>query len=121
MLLRLERYPCRINYATGILEARVQKYRHLRNLLVGNTPTHLLFAGVKTHSPSQKPIPLNTPTVLELEPGNHIQVTLFDANHCPGAVMFRKQLASKWQFSSRFVNSLKYSKAKERPCCTQGT
>ncbi|KAH6617994.1 beta-lactamase-like protein [Chaetomium sp. MPI-SDFR-AT-0129] len=68
MLLRLERYPCRINYATGILEARVQRYRHLRNLL--------------------KPIPLATPTVLELEPGNHLQVTLFDANHCPGAVMF---------------------------------
>ncbi|KAK3292678.1 beta-lactamase-like protein [Chaetomium fimeti] len=68
MLLRLERYPCRINYASGILEARVQRYRHLKNLL--------------------KPIPLETPTLLELEPGNHIQVTLFDANHCPGAVMF---------------------------------
>ncbi|AEO58918.1 hypothetical protein MYCTH_52175 [Thermothelomyces thermophilus ATCC 42464] len=68
MLLRLERYPCRINYARGILEARVQKYRHLRNLF--------------------KPIPLNTPTLLELEPENHLQVTLLDANHCPGAVMF---------------------------------
>ncbi|KAL2135047.1 hypothetical protein VTI74DRAFT_9967 [Chaetomium olivicolor] len=68
MLLRLERYPCRINYARGILEARIQKYRHLKNLL--------------------KPIPLETPTLLELEPGNHLQVTLFDANHCPGAVMF---------------------------------
>ncbi|KAL2162079.1 hypothetical protein VTH06DRAFT_7864 [Thermothelomyces fergusii] len=68
MLLRLEGYPCRINYASGILEARVQKYRHLKNLL--------------------KPIPLNTPTLLELEPGNHLQVTLLEANHCPGAVMF---------------------------------
>ncbi|AEO64169.1 uncharacterized protein THITE_48711 [Thermothielavioides terrestris NRRL 8126] len=64
----LLRYPCRINYANGILEARIQRYRHLRNLL--------------------KPIPLDTPTLLELEPGNHIQVTLLDANHCPGAVMF---------------------------------
>ncbi|KAK1994871.1 artemis protein [Colletotrichum falcatum] len=68
MLLRLERYPCRINYAKGILEARVQTYRHLKNLL--------------------KPLPLETPTNLELAPGSHIQVTLFDANHCPGAVMF---------------------------------
>ncbi|KAK0672034.1 beta-lactamase-like protein [Cercophora samala] len=68
MLLRLERFPCRINYAKGILEARVQRYRHLKTLL--------------------KPLPLETPTVLELEPGNHIQVTLFNANHCPGAVMF---------------------------------
>ncbi|GAB1315854.1 DNA repair metallo-beta-lactamase domain-containing protein [Madurella fahalii] len=68
MLLRLERFPCRINYANGILEARIQRYRHLRNLL--------------------KPLPLETPTTLELSPGNNIQVTLFDANHCPGAVMF---------------------------------
>ncbi|KAK0742393.1 beta-lactamase-like protein [Apiosordaria backusii] len=68
MLLRLERFPCRINYAKGILEARVQRYRHLKTLL--------------------KPLPLETPTVLELEPGNHMQVTLFNANHCPGAVMF---------------------------------
>lgn len=34
MLLRLERFPCRINYAKGILEARVQTYKHLKNLLV---------------------------------------------------------------------------------------
>ncbi|EFQ35503.1 artemis protein [Colletotrichum graminicola] len=68
MLLRLERYPCRLNYAKGILEARVQTYKHLKNLL--------------------KPLPLETTTTLELAPGIHIQVTLFDANHCPGAVMF---------------------------------
>ncbi|KAK4127252.1 hypothetical protein N657DRAFT_653533 [Parathielavia appendiculata] len=64
----LYRYPCRINYANGILEARIQRYRHLKTLL--------------------KPVPLDTPTVLELEPGNNLQVTLFDSNHCPGAVMF---------------------------------
>jgi len=34
MLLCLERFPCRINYAKGILEARVQTYKHLKNLLV---------------------------------------------------------------------------------------
>lgn len=37
---------------------------------------------------SQKPIPLDTPTQIELAPGRHLQVTLFDANHCPGSVMF---------------------------------
>ncbi|KAK3350041.1 beta-lactamase-like protein [Lasiosphaeria hispida] len=68
ILLRLERFPCRINYAKGILETRLQTYKHLKNLL--------------------KPLPLETPAVLELEPGIHIQVTLFNANHCPGAVMF---------------------------------
>lgn len=41
------------------------------------TPKHL-----------QKPLPLDTPTTIELRPGCEIQVTLFDANHCPGAAMF---------------------------------
>ncbi|KAJ4270522.1 hypothetical protein NW762_002209 [Fusarium torreyae] len=68
ILLRLERYPCRINYAKGILEARQQTFKHLNRVL--------------------KALPLETPTTIELCPGRDIQVTLFDANHCPGAVMF---------------------------------
>ncbi|KAH7323037.1 beta-lactamase-like protein [Stachybotrys elegans] len=68
ILLRLERYPCRISYSKGILEARQQTYKHLHKIL--------------------KPLPLDTPTVLELKPGHSIQVTLLDANHCPGSVMF---------------------------------
>lgn len=35
-----------------------------------------------------KPLPLDTPTTIELAPGNTIRVTLIDANHCVGAVMF---------------------------------
>lgn len=34
ILLRLERYPCRINYAKGLLEARQQTYKHLNKVLV---------------------------------------------------------------------------------------
>uniref|UniRef100_A0A8H7TSY9 Protein artemis n=1 Tax=Bionectria ochroleuca TaxID=29856 RepID=A0A8H7TSY9_BIOOC len=68
ILLRLERYPCRINYALGILETRQQTYKHLHKVL--------------------KPLPLDTPTCIELQPGHQIQVTLLDANHCPGSVMF---------------------------------
>ncbi|KAH7028158.1 uncharacterized protein B0I36DRAFT_147475 [Microdochium trichocladiopsis] len=68
ILLRLERYPCRINYAQGILEAREQTYRHLAKVL--------------------KPLPLDTPSLIELDSHQRIQVTLIDANHCVGAVMF---------------------------------
>jgi Cft2 family RNA processing exonuclease len=35
-----------------------------------------------------KALPLDTPTTIELAPGNSIRVTLVDANHCVGAVMF---------------------------------
>ncbi|CAG7564180.1 unnamed protein product [Fusarium equiseti] len=57
-----------INYAKGVLEARQQTFKHLDKIL--------------------KPLPLEAPTFIELRPGQQIQVTLFDANHCPGAVMF---------------------------------
>ena len=68
ILLRLEKYPHRMNFAKGILETRKQTYRHLKTLL--------------------KAIPLEAPTKIELSPGNEVRVTLFDANHCVGAVMF---------------------------------
>lgn len=68
LLLRLEKYPHRINFAKGILEARKKHYRHLRLVL--------------------KALPLGTPTRIELKPDWAIRVTLFDANHCPGAVSF---------------------------------
>jgi DNA cross-link repair 1C protein len=68
ILLRLEKYPHRMNFAKGILESRKQTYKHLRKLL--------------------KAIPLDTPIDIELAPGRTIRVTLLDANHCIGAVMF---------------------------------
>ncbi|MCJ1224919.1 hypothetical protein MMC12_001566 [Toensbergia leucococca] len=68
LLLRLEKYPHRMNFAKGILESRKQHYKNLKNLL--------------------KTIPLSTPTEIELWPKKSIRVTLLDANHCAGAVMF---------------------------------
>lgn len=68
MVLRLERKQYRINRAIGILEKRKVTYKNLSKLL--------------------RPLPLETPTIIELAPGNEICVTLFDANHCPGSVCF---------------------------------
>ncbi|KAJ4292654.1 hypothetical protein N0V90_009317 [Kalmusia sp. IMI 367209] len=69
ILLRLEKFHYRVNFARGILESRNVTYdRTMRKLA--------------------KPLPLDTPTTIELAPGNSIQVTLIDANHCIGAVMF---------------------------------
>ncbi|KAJ6102017.1 DNA repair metallo-beta-lactamase [Penicillium sp. IBT 16267x] len=68
LLLRIEKYPHRMNFQKGILESRRLHYKHLGKIL--------------------RPIPLNTPTEIELTPRKHVRVTLFDANHCPGAAMF---------------------------------
>ncbi|KAJ5788620.1 hypothetical protein N7457_003610 [Penicillium paradoxum] len=68
LLLRIEKYPHRMNFNKGILESRRLHYKHLAKLL--------------------RPIPLNSPTEIELTPRRRIRVTLFDANHCTGAVMF---------------------------------
>lgn len=69
ILLRLEKFHYRANFAKGILESHNVTYdRSLRKLA--------------------KPLPLDTPTTIELAPGNSIRVTLIDANHCVGAVMF---------------------------------
>ncbi|KAF2737157.1 hypothetical protein EJ04DRAFT_488540 [Polyplosphaeria fusca] len=69
ILLRLEKYHYRANFARGILEARNVTYQKSMHRLA-------------------KSLPLETPIVIELAPGNNIRVTLFDANHCVGAVMF---------------------------------
>jgi predicted metal-dependent RNase len=57
-----------MNFSSGILESRKLHYKHLSKLL--------------------RPIPLNTPTEIDLTPKLSIRVTLLDANHCTGAVMF---------------------------------
>ena len=58
LLLRLERYQDRINFAKGVLESRQIRYDQKR------------FKGLL------RPIPLNVPTEIELSPVRKIRVTL---------------------------------------------
>jgi DNA cross-link repair 1C protein len=67
ILLKMEKYPHKINFAKGILEKRIQRYQHLKRIL--------------------RAVPMDTPTMIEVGRSS-VQVTLIDANHCPGAVMF---------------------------------
>jgi hypothetical protein len=69
ILLRLEKFHYRMNFARGILESRNVTYDRSMHKLA-------------------RPLPLETPTEIELGPKRKIRVTLFDANHCTGAVMF---------------------------------
>ncbi|KAL4961637.1 putative DNA repair protein [Aspergillus stella-maris] len=57
-----------MNFSKGILESRKLHYKHLSTIL--------------------RPISLNTPTEIEVGQDKFVTVTLFDANHCTGAVMF---------------------------------
>ncbi|RMZ87357.1 hypothetical protein DV736_g5420, partial [Chaetothyriales sp. CBS 134916] len=71
LLVHMEKYLYRINFAKGILEWRKKIHKHLRLLL--------------------RALPLQTPTETELKQLQKIQVSLFDANHCPGVVSFLNQ------------------------------
>jgi len=44
---------------------------------------------------AQKPIPLHTPTLFHLDDNEAVTITLLDANHCPGAVMYASSILSR--------------------------
>ncbi|KAI5849762.1 hypothetical protein BZA05DRAFT_401479 [Tricharina praecox] len=68
LLIRLQRKTHRLNLQRGVIETSHCHYREKTRLL--------------------KTIPLDTPTEVEVGPGRTVRVTLIDANHCVGAVIF---------------------------------
>ncbi|KAG1742254.1 beta-lactamase-like protein [Suillus paluster] len=74
MLLRHEVYLERSKKDAG--EVAMRTFAHLK-VDGGALRRDLLHA-----------VPLNTPTEFELSPTETVTITLIDANHCPGAVMF---------------------------------
>ncbi|KAI0685351.1 hypothetical protein BC835DRAFT_1421327 [Cytidiella melzeri] len=85
MLLRHEVYAER---ALKQMEIRAENVRTFQHLKV--SPRTLRDGTVHHHGSRDllKPLPLNTPYRHELSNDNWVTITLIDANHCPGAVMF---------------------------------
>lgn len=102
MLLRHEVYSERELKDTEVRAENVRTFQHLkvkprksqdgttyyngaRDLLVRLLCLSRLYG--LFYLMSQKPLPLNTPTIWELSSEKSVTITLLDANHCPGAVM----------------------------------
>jgi hypothetical protein len=85
MLLHHEVYNERALYEGEYRAEHRRTYRHLKiDPYIGSN-------GEIVHHTSRdllRNIPLNTPTEFELECDKKVTITLIDANHCPGAVMF---------------------------------
>ncbi|KAF8542226.1 hypothetical protein BDD12DRAFT_647710, partial [Trichophaea hybrida] len=68
LLPKLQRKIHRFNFQKGIVETEKCQFKDMSRLL--------------------RAIPLETPTLVEVGNDKKVRVTLFDANHCVGAVMF---------------------------------
>ncbi|CAE6386262.1 unnamed protein product [Rhizoctonia solani] len=65
----------RINFDNGAISQRKRTFAALQR-------------GGRSHRDLLLALPLNTPTKLDIGPNETAIVTLLDANHCPGSVMF---------------------------------
>ncbi|KII95048.1 hypothetical protein PLICRDRAFT_693326 [Plicaturopsis crispa FD-325 SS-3] len=85
MLLRHEVYKERELYATDMRGEHVKTFGHLKVEPVKHMNGTIISTGCRD---LLRPLPLNTPTQFDLYDDESVTITLLDANHCPGAVMF---------------------------------
>ncbi|KAJ7020326.1 beta-lactamase-like protein, partial [Mycena alexandri] len=85
MLLRHEVYAERSLHEHEYRAEATRTYSHLKVDPLIYPDGSMYYTGSRD---LLRPLPLNTPTEIELANDESVTVTLFDANHCPGAVMF---------------------------------
>ncbi|KAL1741444.1 hypothetical protein HDZ31DRAFT_45420 [Schizophyllum fasciatum] len=85
MLLRYEVYKERALLSMDIRAEKTRAFAHLKVDPVQCSDGTMYYTGSRD---LLKSIPLNTPTSIELSVDEQVMVTLIDANHCPGAVMY---------------------------------
>ncbi|KAH7878102.1 uncharacterized protein C8R40DRAFT_1168145 [Lentinula edodes] len=85
MLLKYEPYRERALHEEEYRAEHSHTFRHLKVPPYICSNGEAVFYGAKD---LLKVFPMNTPTEVELDGEKKVTITLFDANHCPGAVMF---------------------------------
>ncbi|KIM77746.1 hypothetical protein PILCRDRAFT_825184 [Piloderma croceum F 1598] len=85
MLLRHEVYAERALHEQELRSEKLRTFSHLK------VDPFMMPDGGVYYTGSRdllRPLPLDTPTVIDLDDSERVTITLIDANHCPGAVMF---------------------------------
>ncbi|KAI5896861.1 uncharacterized protein SCHCODRAFT_01189162 [Schizophyllum commune H4-8] len=85
MLLRYEVYKERALLAMDIRAEKTRAFAHLKVDPIQCPDGTMYYTGSRD---LLRAIPLNTATKFELSADEEVTVTLIDANHCPGAVMY---------------------------------
>ncbi|KAJ3791181.1 hypothetical protein GGU10DRAFT_313 [Lentinula aff. detonsa] len=113
MLLKHEVYKERALHEEKYRAEHNHTFRHLKVDPYLGANGELVVHGAKD---LLKVLPMNTPTEVELDGDKKVTITLFDANHCPGAVMFLIEGAEgailhtgDFRAEPWFLNSLKHN------------